>query len=130
MTGHGYRAFLEEMLAPLGGVLADKLDRRRFLIATTVAEAVWLEHNGVDAVIAMGAERGRGKMMLLWGAALGLGVMAFAASSSFWITLPIMICLATPYTADLFSTKDKDRHPLTGVRRGHERPTHQMIRSL
>jgi MFS family permease len=44
-------------------------------------------------VIAIGAERGRGKMMLLWGAALGIGVMAFAASSSFWITLPIMVLI-------------------------------------
>ena len=44
-------------------------------------------------VIAMGSERGRGRMMLLWGGALGLGVIAFASSSHFWITLPIMVLI-------------------------------------
>jgi MFS family permease len=44
-------------------------------------------------VVASAASRGRGKMMIAWGALLGVGIVAFASSSNFWITLPIMVII-------------------------------------
>ncbi|MBK6319339.1 MAG: MFS transporter [Dehalococcoidia bacterium] len=46
---------------------------------------------GGSIFIASSASKGRGKMMIGWGALLGVGIVAFSISTSFWITLPIMI---------------------------------------
>ena len=43
--------------------------------------------------VASAVSRGRGKMMLGWGLLLGVGIVAFAFSTSYWITLPIMVLI-------------------------------------
>ena len=43
--------------------------------------------------VASAASRGRGKMMMGWGLLLGVGIIAFAASTNYWLTLPIMIVI-------------------------------------
>jgi len=48
---------------------------------------------GGSVFIASAASRGRGKMMIGWGALLGIGIVGFAISTNFWITLPIMILI-------------------------------------
>jgi MFS family permease len=44
-------------------------------------------------VIASSVSGGRGKMMIFWGFLLGASVLVFAISSSFWLTLPIMLLI-------------------------------------
>ncbi len=44
-----------------------------------------------SVVVASGLERGRGKMMIFWGGLLGVSLVMFAASSNYWITMPIML---------------------------------------
>ena len=61
-----------------------------------VMQGVMQSIQGVGAIVgamfvASGAARGRGKMMVVWGALLGVGIVAFSISHNFWITLPIMI---------------------------------------
>jgi MFS family permease len=43
--------------------------------------------------VASAASRGRGKMMIGWGLLLGVGIVAFATSTNYWITLPIMVVI-------------------------------------
>jgi MFS family permease len=58
------------LLAPLGGVLADRLDRRRWLITTTVAEACFA------AALAVLAATGHAQPAVLVGVAFLGGVAA------------------------------------------------------
>lgn len=44
-------------------------------------------------VVASAVSRGRGKMMMGWGLLLGVGIIAFAASTNYWLTLPIMVVI-------------------------------------
>jgi len=44
-------------------------------------------------VVASAAARGRGKMMIVWGSLLGTGIVAFAISTNYWLTLPIMMLI-------------------------------------
>jgi len=46
-----------------------------------------------SVVVASAAPRGRGKMMIFWGALLGVSIVAFAISTNYWITLPIMVLI-------------------------------------
>lgn len=53
---------------------------------------------GVGAVagsvfVASTAAKRRGRMMIFWGVLLGTGIVAFAISTNFWITLPIMVLI-------------------------------------
>jgi MFS family permease len=58
------------LLAPVGGALADRLDRRRWLIVTTVAEAFFA------AVLALLAATGHAQPLVLVGVAFLGGVSA------------------------------------------------------
>lgn len=42
-------------------------------------------------IIASGHGHGRGKRMILWGATVGCSLVAFSASSNYWLTMPIMV---------------------------------------
>jgi MFS family permease len=59
----------------------------------------WLQSvQGVGALIgaltvASAVSRNRGKMMIFWGTLLGVSIVGFAISHSFWITLPIMVLI-------------------------------------
>ncbi len=44
-------------------------------------------------IVASGTDRGRGRMMIFWGALLGVSLVMFAASSNYWITMPIMLII-------------------------------------
>ena len=44
-------------------------------------------------IVASAAPRRRGRMMIFWGALLGVSIVAFAISTNFWVTLPIMILI-------------------------------------
>lgn len=44
-----------------------------------------------SVMVASAAAHARGRMMLAWGALLGAGIVAFAISTNYWITLPIMV---------------------------------------
>ena len=48
---------------------------------------------GGSIVVASAAARARGRMMIAWGTLLGIGVVAFAVSTNYWITLPIMVLI-------------------------------------
>jgi len=48
---------------------------------------------GGSVVIASAAPQRRGRMMLFWGSLLGVSIVAFAISTSFWVTLPIMLVI-------------------------------------
>lgn len=41
-------------------------------------------------VVASAASKGRGRMMIIWGALLGVGLVAFSISRNYWITMAIM----------------------------------------
>ena len=76
----------------LAGFLKDVLDKGAF------EQGMLQSIQGVGAVggsifIASSASRGRGKMMIFWGALLGVSITAFAISTNYWITLPIMILI-------------------------------------
>ena len=43
--------------------------------------------------VASAASKGRGTMFLICGALLGCGILAFAISTSFWVSLPIMLAI-------------------------------------
>lgn len=78
----------------LAGFVKDVLHKGAF------EQGILQSIQGVGAVagsifVASAAARGRGKMMIFWGALLGCGIVAFAISTSFWITLPIMIFIGT-----------------------------------
>ncbi len=49
-------------------------------------------------IIASAAAKGRGKMLILWGAFLGVSLVAFASSSNYWITMPIMLVIGVGQT--------------------------------
>ena len=46
-----------------------------------------------SVIIASGSSHRRGRRMILWGALLGVSLVAFAASSNYWITMPIMLVI-------------------------------------
>ena len=76
----------------LAGFVKDVLDKGAF------EQGMLQSIQGVGAVggsifIASSASRGRGKMMIFWGALLGVSITAFAISTNYWITLPIMILI-------------------------------------
>ena len=48
---------------------------------------------GGAVFVASSAPKGRGKMLLMCGAVLGIAIVAFSASTIYWISLPIMIFL-------------------------------------
>jgi len=62
-------------------------------------EQGWLQSvQGIGAFvaaifIASSVSRGRGKMMIFWGFLLGASVLAFAISTHFWVTLPLMLLI-------------------------------------
>ncbi|MFA7249624.1 MAG: MFS transporter [Dehalococcoidia bacterium] len=49
-------------------------------------------------IVASASAHGRGKMMILWGALLGVSLVAFASSSNYWITMPIMLVIGLAQT--------------------------------
>ncbi len=54
--------------------------------------------SGVGAItgslfVASMSGHGRGRMMIIWGAVLGVGLVGFASSTNFYITLPIMLII-------------------------------------
>ena len=49
-------------------------------------------------VIASSGAHGRGKMMIGWGALLGVSLVAFAASSNYWLTMAIMLVVGIGQT--------------------------------
>lgn len=76
----------------LAGFVKDVLDKGAF------EQGMLQSIQGVGAVggsifIASSASRGRGKMMIFWGGLLGVSITAFAISTNYWITLPIMILI-------------------------------------
>ncbi len=78
----------------LAGFVKDVLHKGAF------EQGILQSIQGVGAVggsifVASAAAKGRGKMMVFWGALLGCGIVAFAISTSFWITLPIMVFIGT-----------------------------------
>ncbi|MGE0598842.1 MAG: MFS transporter [Dehalococcoidia bacterium] len=78
----------------LAGFVKDVLHKGAF------EQGILQSIQGVGAVggsifVASAAAKGRGKMMMFWGALLGCGIVAFAISTSFWITLPIMVFIGT-----------------------------------
>ena len=44
-------------------------------------------------VVASAGEHGRGKLMLMWGAVMGVALIGFAISTNYWVTLPIMLLI-------------------------------------
>ncbi len=44
-------------------------------------------------VVASTGSRGRGKLFIGCGALLGVGIVAFAASANYWVTLPLMVMI-------------------------------------
>lgn len=62
-------------------------------------EQGWLQSiQGVGAlvaslVVASAMSKSRGRMMIIWGLLLGLSIMAFAVSTNFWVTLPLMMLI-------------------------------------
>ncbi len=78
------------MLLP--GFVSDVLNRGAF------EQGMLQSVQGVGAIagsigVASAASRGRGKLMLFWGALLGVSITAFAISTNYWITLPIMVII-------------------------------------
>lgn len=74
----------------LAGFVQDVLKKGAF------EQGVLQSIQGVGAIIgsvlvASAAARARGRMMLAYGMLLGIGIVAFAISTNFWITLPIMV---------------------------------------
>ena len=74
------------------GFVADVLHKGAF------EQGVLQSTQGIGAVIgavlvASAPSRGRGKMLMGCGALLGLGIVGFATSTNFWVTLPIMVFL-------------------------------------
>lgn len=62
------------------------------------AQGLLMAVSGVGAItgslfVASMSSRGRGRMMIVWGAVLGIGLVAFAASTNFYLTLPIMLII-------------------------------------
>ncbi|MBX7110818.1 MAG: MFS transporter [Dehalococcoidia bacterium] len=62
------------------------------------AQGLLMAVSGVGAIagslfVASMSGHGRGRMMIVWGAVLGIGLVGFAASTSFYITLPIMLII-------------------------------------
>ncbi len=59
----------------------------------------WLQSvQGIGAltaalVVASSMSHGRGKLMIFWGFLLGVTITAFSISTSFWITMPIMLLI-------------------------------------
>ena len=49
-------------------------------------------------IIASSSPRGRGKMMIFWGAFVGVSLIAFAASSNYWLTMAIMFVVGIGQT--------------------------------
>ena len=49
-------------------------------------------------IIASSAGRRRGRAMILWGAFLGVTLVAFAASSNYWLTMAIMLAVGVGQT--------------------------------
>jgi len=49
-------------------------------------------------IIASGSARGRGRRLILWGVLLGCALVAFAASSNYWITMPVMLFIGLAQT--------------------------------
>ncbi len=48
---------------------------------------------GGSIIVASAVARRRGRMMIFWGALLGISIVAFAVSTNYWITLPIMVLI-------------------------------------
>ena len=62
------------------------------------AQGLLMMVSGIGAVagsllVASLSPHGRGRMMIAWGALLGIGLTAFAISTNVWITLPIMLVI-------------------------------------
>ncbi|MFN8584684.1 MAG: MFS transporter [Dehalococcoidia bacterium] len=62
------------------------------------AQGLLMAVSGVGAIagslfVASMSGHGRGRMMIVWGAVLGIGLVGFAASTSFYFTLPIMLII-------------------------------------
>jgi MFS family permease len=73
------------LLAPVGGALADRLDRRRWLIVTTVAEACFA------AVLAVLAAAGHAPPLALVGVAFLGGVAAAIGFPTYQAMLPDLV---------------------------------------
>jgi MFS family permease len=73
------------LLSPLGGVLADRLDRRRWLTATTLAEAA------AAAVLAGAAATGHEAPVLLVGLAFAGGVASAIGFPTYQAILPDLV---------------------------------------
>ncbi len=61
-------------------------------------QGIMVALSGVGALagslaVAASPENGRGRIMLGWGALLGVALVGFAMSTNFWITLPIMLLI-------------------------------------
>ncbi len=59
---------------------------------------------GIGAIIgslfvATAAAAGRGKMLIMWGTILGIGIVAFSISENYWISLPIMVIIGAGQSA-------------------------------
>ena len=48
---------------------------------------------GGSVFVASAAAQRRGRLMIFWGALLGISIVLFAISTNFWITLPIMLLI-------------------------------------
>ncbi len=48
---------------------------------------------GGSVLVASSAAKRRGRMMIAWGVLLGAGVLAFAISTNYYVTLPIMVLI-------------------------------------
>lgn len=62
------------------------------------AQGLLMAVSGVGAItgslfVASMSGHGRGRMMIIWGAVLGVGLVGFASSTNFYITLPIMLII-------------------------------------
>lgn len=62
------------------------------------AQGLLMAVSGVGAItgslfVASMSGHGRGRMMIVWGAVLGVGLVGFAASTNFYLTLPIMLII-------------------------------------
>jgi len=62
------------------------------------AQGALMAVSGVGAIsgslfVASMSGHGRGRLMILWGAVLGIGLVAFTASTNFYLTLPIMLVI-------------------------------------
>ena len=74
------------------GFVADVLHKGAF------EQGMLQSTQGIGAVlgaifVASAPSKGRGKMLIASGTLLGLGIIGFASSTNFWITLPIMVFL-------------------------------------